>query len=231
MTKHPLLFVALLSLLSVVAALIILHFSPGEQGGQLEGVAITQVSVLEEDGGEIPLSDGLSRRLVALLRQYDRLSYSALPSYTPQPGDLLLTSPNHGTRFYLNPGAGQPRRLFRRCQAVCRRRLPGRGPGLRPVAARLSCLSKPLNFPTKIPLLGASRGIFVSVCMKFSGTAPSWAARSPVWPPCGHTRWGCGGSGCCCPPHRLPDSPSPGDSSGRTGWTTRSRRHPKASSP
>ena len=52
MTKHPLLFVALLSLLSVVAALIILHFSPGEQGGQLEGVAITQVSVLEEDGGE-----------------------------------------------------------------------------------------------------------------------------------------------------------------------------------
>ena len=50
MTKHPLLFVALLSLLSVVAALIILHFSPGEQGGQLEGVAITQVSVLEEDG-------------------------------------------------------------------------------------------------------------------------------------------------------------------------------------
>ena len=91
MTKHPLLFVALLSLLSVVAALIILHFSPGEQGGQLEGVAITQVSVLEEDGGEIPLSDGLSRRLVTLLRQYDRLSYSALPSYTPQPGDLLLT--------------------------------------------------------------------------------------------------------------------------------------------
>lgn len=77
MTKHPLFFVALLSLLSVVAALIILHFSPGEQGGQLEGVAITQVSVLEEDGGEIPLSDGLSRRLVALLRQYDRLSYSA----------------------------------------------------------------------------------------------------------------------------------------------------------
>ena len=52
MTKHPLFFVALLSLLSVVAALIILHFSPGEQGGQLEGVAITQVSVLEEDGGE-----------------------------------------------------------------------------------------------------------------------------------------------------------------------------------
>ena len=103
MTKHPLLFVALLSLLSVVAALIILHFSPGEQGGQLEGVAITQVSVLEEDGGEIPLSDGLSRRLVALLRQYDRLSYSALPSYTPQPGDLLLTGPNHGTCFYLNP--------------------------------------------------------------------------------------------------------------------------------
>ena len=85
MTKHPLFFVALLSLLSVVAALIILHFSPGEQGGQLEGVAITQVSVLEEDGGEIPLSDGLSRRLVALLRQYDRLSYSALPSYTPSP--------------------------------------------------------------------------------------------------------------------------------------------------
>lgn len=39
MTKHPLFFVALLSLLSVVAALIILHFSPGEQGGQLEGVA------------------------------------------------------------------------------------------------------------------------------------------------------------------------------------------------
>ena len=32
MTKHPLLFVALLTLLSVVAALIILHFSPGEQG-------------------------------------------------------------------------------------------------------------------------------------------------------------------------------------------------------
>lgn len=93
MTKHPLLFVALLSLLSVVAALIILHFSPGEQGGQLEGVAITQVSVLEEDGGEIPLSDSLSRRLVTLLRQYDRLSYSALPSYTPQPGDLLLTGP------------------------------------------------------------------------------------------------------------------------------------------
>lgn len=105
MTKHPLLFVALLSLLSVVAALIILHFSPGEQGGQLEGVAITQVSVLEEDGGEIPLSDGLSRRLVTLLRQYDRLSYSALPSYTPQPGDLLLTGPNHGTCFYLTAGA------------------------------------------------------------------------------------------------------------------------------
>ena len=101
MTKHPLLFVALLSLLSVVAALIILHFSPGEQGGQLEGVAITQVSVLEEDGGEIPLSDGL----VALLRQYDRLSYSALPSYTPQPGDLLLTGPNHGTCFYLTADA------------------------------------------------------------------------------------------------------------------------------
>ncbi len=105
MTKHPLLFVALLTLLSVVAALIILHFSPGEQGGQLEGVAITQVSVLEEDGGEIPLSDGLSRRLVALLRQYDRLSYSALPSYTPQPGDLLLTDPNHGTCFYLTADA------------------------------------------------------------------------------------------------------------------------------
>ena len=105
MTKHPLLFVALLSLLSVVAALIILHFSPGEQGGQLEGVAITQVSVLEEDGGEIPLSDGLSRRLVTLLRQYDRLSYSALPSYTPQPGDLLLTGPNHGTCFYLTADA------------------------------------------------------------------------------------------------------------------------------
>ena len=70
MTKHPLLCVALLSLLSVVAALIILHFSPGEQGGQLEGVAITQVSVLEEDGGAIPLSDGLSRRLVALLRRH-----------------------------------------------------------------------------------------------------------------------------------------------------------------
>ena len=105
LTKHPLLFVALLSLLSVVAALIILHFSPGEQGGQLEGVAITQVSVLEEDGGEIPLSDGLSRRLVTLLRQYDRLSYSALPSYTPQPGDLLLTGPNHGTCFYLTADA------------------------------------------------------------------------------------------------------------------------------
>ena len=99
MTKHPLLFVALLSLLSVVAALIILHFSPGEQGGQLEGVAITQASVLEEDGGEIPLSDGLSRRLVTLLRQYDRLSYSALPS------DLLLTGPNHGTCFYLTADA------------------------------------------------------------------------------------------------------------------------------
>ena len=108
MTKHPLLFVALLTLLSVVAALIILHFSPGEQGGQLEGVAITQVSVLEEDGGEIPLSDGLSRRLVTLLRQYDRLSYSALPSYTPQPGDLLLTGPNHGTCFYLTADAPRP---------------------------------------------------------------------------------------------------------------------------
>ena len=65
----------------------------------------TQVSVLEEDGGEIPLSDGLSRRLVTLLRQYDRLSYSALPSYTPQPGDLLLTGPNHGTCFYLTADA------------------------------------------------------------------------------------------------------------------------------
>ena len=226
MTKHPLFFVALLSLLSVIAALIILHFSPGEQGGQLEGVAITQVSVLEEDGGEIPLSDGLSRRLVALLRQYDRLSYSALPS-RPEPRDLLLPH----RRRSPDPGAGQPRRLFRRCQAVCRRRIPGGGPGLCPVAAGLGCLSKPLNFSAKIPLLGASRGIFVSVCMKFSGTAPSWAARSPVWPLCGHTRWGCGGSGCCCPPHRLPDSPSPGDSSGRTGWTTRSRRHPRASSP
>ena len=105
MTKHPLLFVALLTLLSAVAALILLHFSPGEQGGQLEGVAITQASLLEEDGGEIPLSDGLSRRLVTLLRQYDRLSYSALPSYTPQPGDLLLTGPNHGTCFYLTADA------------------------------------------------------------------------------------------------------------------------------
>ena len=93
MTKHPLLFVALLSLLSVVAALIILHFSPGEQGGQLEGVAITQVSVLEEDGGAIPLSDGLSRRLVALLRQYDRLSYSALPSSPARTTGPASTSP------------------------------------------------------------------------------------------------------------------------------------------
>ena len=101
MTKHPLLFVAFLTLLAAIAALIALHFSPGEQGSQLEGVAITQVSVLGEDGGDIPLSDDLSRRLVALLRQYDRLAYSALPSYTPQPGDLLLTSPNHGTCFYL----------------------------------------------------------------------------------------------------------------------------------
>lgn len=105
MTKHPLLFVALLSLLSVVAALIILHFSPGEQGGQLEGVAITQVSVLGADGGDIPLSDNLSRRLVALLRQYDRVAYTALPSYTPQPGDLLLTGPNRGTCFYLTSDA------------------------------------------------------------------------------------------------------------------------------
>ena len=101
MTKHPLLFVALLALLASVAALIVLHFSPGEQGDQLEGVAITQVSVLEEDGGEIPLSDDLSRRLVTLLRTYDQVDYTALPSYTPQPGDLLLTSPNHGTCFYL----------------------------------------------------------------------------------------------------------------------------------
>ena len=105
MPKHSLFFVALLSLLSVVAALIILHFSPGEQGGQLEGVAITQVSVLEEDGGEIPLSDGLSRRLVTLLRQYDRLSYSDVVWYSAQRGDLLLTGPNHGTCFYLTADA------------------------------------------------------------------------------------------------------------------------------
>ena len=101
MAKHPLLLVSFLTLLAATAALIVLHFSPGEQGSQLEGVAITQVSVIGKDNGDLPLSDDLSRRLVTLLRQYDQVDYTALPSYTPQPGDLLLTSPNHGTCFYL----------------------------------------------------------------------------------------------------------------------------------
>ena len=75
------------------------HFNLFNNMTILRNMTLAPMKLLKKSRAEA------EEKALALLRQYDRLSYSALPSYTPQPGDLLLTGPNHGTCFYLTADA------------------------------------------------------------------------------------------------------------------------------
>ena len=101
--KRPGFWVALLTVVAVILAAILLLSNPGNQGSRLDGVPITQGYVLDS-GFRTDLPGPLYQDLIPMLQPHGKTAYTALPSYTPTMGTVVLTNSRREITFYLEPG-------------------------------------------------------------------------------------------------------------------------------
>lgn len=98
--QKPSFWITLTAVCACAVVAVLLLANPGDRGPQLEGVSITQVQVVDHSL-PVDLPEDLSRELIALLKEYKHEDYTALESFSPTEGCLILSSRKDGTTFYL----------------------------------------------------------------------------------------------------------------------------------
>jgi hypothetical protein len=99
---RPKAWVAIMAAVVCAVVALLLLANPTQRGDQIQGVSIQQGYVV--DGGvSVSLPQDLRDDLVHLLAQTKIGSYTAVDTYTPPEGAVILADGNDGTEFILSP--------------------------------------------------------------------------------------------------------------------------------
>ena len=100
--KHPAIWVVFCAVALCILAASVLLGDPSDRGGQYEGIALTQGSLIK-DNTVTPLSDDLRNDLVDILHDYGHTQYENIDTVELADNTIRLTNANEGTIFFFHP--------------------------------------------------------------------------------------------------------------------------------